>query len=105
MIEKKDFLQLMTNHIEWDKKVDEASSLLSLPLFESDLIDYTNGLFLKTIKSLFNEEGVEDITWWIYERDPDMEEPQMWRWDGENEVKYPTNTLEDLWNIVKDNRI
>ena len=57
-------------------------------------------LFDKLLGLEFNEYAIDDITWWLWEKngDPEM---KMWDKDG-NEI--PTETIEDLWEIVKDNR-
>lgn len=63
-------------------------------------VEYGNILFDEVLGLLFQEEGVDDINWWLYEKcgRPDY---KMWDKDG-NEI--PTETLDDLWEIVKDYR-
>ena len=54
-----------------------------------------------TINILFEEEGVDDINWWLFERPMSPPGPKMWDSDGK---EIPIETIEDLWNIVKDYR-
>ena len=76
MITKEQFIKLITDHRKHNDRLDEVIGLL------------------------FQEEGVDDINWWLYEKcgRPDY---KMWDKDG-NEI--PTETLDDLWEIVKDYR-
>ena len=101
MITKEEFIDLILKQQEWSNRVDEVSEALNVPtLFESDWVEYTSILFTKTLNLLFNEDGVDDISWWMYEKSGN---PEFKMWD-ENEKEIPTDTIEDLWEIVKDNR-
>ena len=101
MITKEEFIDLILKQQEWSNRVDEVSEALNVPtLFESDWVEYTSILFTKTLNLLFNEDGVDDISWWMYEKSGN---PEFKMWD-ENEKEIPTDTVEDLWNLVKDNQ-
>ena len=101
MITKEEFIDLILKQQEWSNRVDEVSKALNVPtLFESDWVEYASILFDKTLDFLFNEDGVDDISWWMYEKSGN---PKLKMWDKSgNEI--PTDTIEDLWNLVKDNR-
>ena len=102
MITKEEFIDLILKQQEWYNRIDEVSEALSVPtLLESDWVEYTSVLFEKTLDLLFNEDGVDDIDWWMYEksRNPELKI----RWD-ESGKEIPTDTVEDLWNLVKDNQ-
>ena len=101
MITKEEFIDFILKQQEWANRIDEVSGVLNVSsLFECDWIDYTSNLFDKTISLLFNEYGVDDINWWLYEKSGN---PELKMWDAdENEI--PTDTIDDLWEIVKDNR-
>lgn len=101
MITKNEFIDLINDYQNWSDQVDKASQALGIStLFESNLIDYTSKLFDKTINILFNENGTDDIYWWIYEKsvNPDL---KMFDKEG-NEI--PSETIDDLWEIVKDSQ-
>lgn len=100
MITKGEFIDLISAHKKWNKKIDEVCSILGTDLFEATWIDYGYTLFDKLLSLEFNRYAVDDINWWLWEKngDPEM---KMWDKDG-NEI--PTETIEDLWEIVKDNR-
>ena len=101
MITKDEFITLINDYQKWSEQVDKASEVLGIStLFESNLIDYTSRLFDKTINILFDENGTDDIYWWLYEKsgNPDF---KMWDKEG-NEI--PSETIDDLWEIVKDSQ-
>lgn len=101
MITKEEFIDLILKQQEWYNRIDEVSEALSVPtLFESDWVEYTSILFDKTLNLLFNEDGVDDISWWMYEKSGN---PELKMWD-KNGKEIPTDTVEDLWNLVKDNQ-
>lgn len=102
MITKEEFITLISNYQKWDKRIDEVSTILNSPdLFESDWISYTSELFETTLKLVFNKYAIDDINWWIWEKsfNPDL---KIWDLDDK---EIPTETIDDLWNIVKNNRI
>lgn len=98
MITKEEFIELITKHKEWNNKIDEISEILDIPtIFESKWVTYTDELFNKTLKLLFNEGEIDDIYWWMYER---SENPDLKMWD-ESGKEIPMNTVEDLWNLIQ----
>lgn len=100
MISKEEFIELIHEHKKWEKKIYQICDILKIDMWDSDWITYCSILFEKTINLLFTEEGVNDIFWWVYEKDG-KSDMKMWKKDGE---EIPTETIEDLWEIVKDNR-
>ena len=101
MITKEEFIDLILKQQEWYNRIDEVAEALSVPtLFESDWVEYASVLFDKTLDLLFNEDGIDDIYWWMYEK---SENPERKMWD-ESGKEIPTDTVEDLWNLVKNNQ-
>lgn len=100
MITKEQFVKLITDNRKHNDRLDEVEDVLGLAIYDYDLVEYGNILFDEVLGLLFQEEGVDDINWWLYEKcgRPDY---KMWDKDG-NEI--PTETLDDLWEIVKDYR-
>lgn len=100
MITKEQFIKLITDNREHNDRLDEVEDVLGLAIYDCDWVEYGNILFDEVLGLLFQEEGVDDINWWLYEKcgRPDY---KMWDKDG-NEI--PTETLDDLWEIVKDYR-
>ena len=101
MITKEEFIDLILKQQKWSNRVDEVSEALNVPtLFESDWVEYAAILFDKTLDLLFNEDGVDDIYWWMYEKSGNPEFKML----DENGKEISTDTVEDLWNLVKDNQ-
>lgn len=100
MITKEQFVKLITDNRKHNDRLDEVEDVLGLAIYDCDWVEYGNILFDEVLGILFQEEGVDDINWWLYEKcgRPDY---KMWDKDG-NEI--PTETLDDLWEIVKDYR-
>lgn len=100
MITKEQFIKLITDHRKHNDRLDKVEDVLGLAIYDCDWVEYGNILFDEVLGLLFQEEGVDDINWWLYEK---CERPdyKMWDKDG-NEI--PTETLYDLWEIVKDYR-
>lgn len=101
MITKEEFIDLISKQQKWSNRIDKISDVLNVStLFESDWVEYASILFDKTLSFLFNETGVDDISWWMYEK---AGNPDLKMWD-ENEKEIPTDTIDDLWELVKGNR-
>lgn len=101
MITKEEFIDLILKQQKWSDRVDKVSEALNVPtLFESDWVEYASILFDKTLKLLFNGDGIDDIYWWMYEKSGN---PEFKMWD-ESGKEIPTDTVEDLWNLVKGNQ-
>lgn len=98
MIEKEQFIKLIQNykdHISFIEKVDD---LLNLNIFESKISDYSFRLFDLVIEISFNEKGSDIIFWWLYEKSIN---PELKIFD---DSELPSETIEDIWNIVKEYR-
>lgn len=100
MIGKEEFSKLVLGYRNWEKRVDEVGTVLHSNPFEMDWVEYTYYLFLDALNLAFNEEGVEDITWWVFEKQGNSD-LKMWDANGD---EIPTETIDDLWELVKDNR-
>lgn len=101
MITKEQFIEAINNHKNFSNFIDNASNVLDLPtLFDSNFTKYTYKLFDIFIESHFNDYGIEDINWWLYEKDGN---PGL-KMFSKNDEEIPTETVDDLWNIVKEYR-
>lgn len=101
MITKEEFIKLISDYQKWNKRIDEVEKVLNFCLLNLDWIEYSNVLFDTTLSILFKKDAVDSINWWLFERPMFPPGPKMWDKEG-NEV--PTETIEDLWSIVKDSR-
>ena len=98
MITKEQFVKLITDNRKHNDRLDEVEDVLGLAIYDCDWVEYGNILFDEVLGLLFQEEAVDDINWWLYEK-CGHSDYKMWDKDG-NEI--PTETLDDLWEIVKD---
>jgi hypothetical protein len=78
--------------------VDRMCDVLGTNFFESPLAEVGWNLINMLINNNFDEEGQDWINWWLYEKDGN---PELKAWD-ENDNEIPTETIDDLWNLVKD---
>lgn len=101
MVTKEQFIKLINDNKQYNQRLDEVGNVLGCSIFDCDWAEYGNVLFDTIINLLFQKEAVNDINWWLYEK---QYNPTLKMWD-ENENEIPTETVEDLWNIVKDKRI
>lgn len=99
MCDKNEFISLIKDFQEYYSKIDKLSKELNLNLYESSLTDYTFKLFDHTVSSNFSEEGVDIINWFLYEKSADNS--LGFFVEGE---EVPSDTAENLWEIVKDYR-
>ena len=96
------FCEIIKSHqIHWSNL--ENLEKLGMDLFESPIIEFGFQMFEHLIKSNFNEEGVDWIFWWLYERDDTLKCSNKACDEDGNEI--PTETIDDLWNIIKNYRI
>ena len=49
MITKNEFISLISDHVKWNKKIDEVCSILGTDLFEAAWIEYGYDLFDKLL--------------------------------------------------------
>lgn len=101
MITKEQFIKLITDHRKYNDRLDEVEDVLGFAIYDCDWVEYGNILFDEVLGLLFQEESVDDINWWLYEK---CERPDYKMWDKDGK-EIPTETLDDLWEIVKDYRV
>lgn len=91
---KTDFIHLIEYYQLYSKELDKWDELV--PMFESTIIKLSEKIFNHILSLQFSKEGYDWITWWLWEKNGN---PEMKAYDNKNEI--PTETIEDLWNIVK----
>lgn len=101
MISKEEFIKLISEQKKWDNRLDEIGKILDCSPLDMDWVEYGALLFERVINILFDMEGVDNINWWLYEKPILSLSTRIWDADG-NEI--PMETIEDLWNIVKNYR-
>lgn len=100
-ISKEEFIQLIREHDEQQERLDKLTEA-GLPLWDSKIIEYGNLMFENLIEAKFTSEGADWIFWWLYEL-PHFNSETSHALD-ENGNPIPTDTLDDLWDIIKNYR-
>ena len=92
------FTKMILEIQNFSNRVDQLCDVLGTNFFESPLAEVGWNLINILINSHFDEEGQDWINWWLYEKDGN---PEMKAFDEDNN-EIPTETIDDLWNLVKD---
>ena len=92
---KEGFIKLIENAQNYNKELDRWSDF-GIDLFELPISELGWNFLNVVLPELFSDEGVDWINWWLFEK-PGFGPNQAY--DG-NVI--PTDTIDDLWNIVKD---
>lgn len=100
MITKEQFTKVIEDTLklnkEYDRWDDFGINLWELPI--GDIVaDFAESIWDIT----FDEDGVDWINWWIYERPALFEGDEVNKAYNEDGSEIPTETVDDLWNIVK----
>ena len=94
-IDKQEFIDLITNYINLTDNIDKLDQLLYACIYESKNYEFIDNMFHKILKYNFNDEDIELIDWWLYER---RDNPELKMYIDKKEV--PTETIEDIWNLL-----
>jgi hypothetical protein len=91
------FQKLIMERQQQTNSLDKLSDY-GLDLWDSKIIEYGNKLFDEILGLYFTDEGAEWIFWWLYEKNGNS---NINCFDSDhNEI--PTETIHDLWQIVKN---
>lgn len=96
---KEGFVKLIENAQNYSNELDRWSDF-GIDLFELPISELSWNFFNVVLPELFSDKGVDWINWWLFEK-PGFGEKLNQAYD-ENGNVIPTNTIDDLWNIVKD---
>lgn len=96
---KEGFVKLIENAQNYSKELDRWSDF-GIDLFELPISELGWGFLNTVLPELFSDEGVDWINWWLFEK-PGLGGDPNQAYD-ENGNVIPTDTIDDLWNIVKD---
>ena len=97
LMNKELFEKLIEETVETKKWLEQLFAL-EIDLVDSHISFYSNFLFETLLYTYFTEEGIDQIYWWLYEKDGD---PEIKVYDKYN-IEIPSETIDDLWNIVKE---
>lgn len=97
---KEEFIKIIQEYDTFKDRIDKISKA-GLQIWNSELVEYSYQTFDRLLKALFTEEGVDWVYWWLLEK---RGNPEFKAFD-ENQKEIPSETIEDLWNVVKQYRI
>lgn len=100
MINKGIFINTINNYKEFYNNVDKLEKLLKCCLIDSFLINDYGLLFDYFINTNFNESAQDTIYWWLFEKSNNPDLKMLI-----NDIEIPSDTVEELWEIVKDDVI
>jgi|GEM_PF-6702615 len=103
MITKEQFTELINTVLSFNKELDRWDDF-GIDLFNLPLGDISSRMSELTYTNLFDDEGIDWINWWLYEK------PALFKGEADNQAYdennkvIPTDTIDDLWNIVEKYR-
>lgn len=100
MITKEQFTKVIEDTLKLNKEYDRWDDF-GINLGELPIGDTVADLAESIWDITFDEDGVDWINWWIYERPALFEGDEVNKAYNEDGSEIPTETVDDLWNIVK----
>ena len=100
MITKEQFTKVIEDTLKLDKEYDRWDDF-GINLWELPIGDAVANLAKSIWDITFDEDGVDWINWWIYERPALFEGDEVNKAHNEDGSEIPTETVDDLWNIVE----
>lgn len=97
MITFNEFKEVIENFLDFQEELNKYYDL-KVDLYDTKLVSFGETMFDKYIRLIFNNDGVEWIYWWLFER-PSVEPEEAW---DENGNVIPTETIEDLYNLLQN---
>lgn len=96
---KEGFIELVENAMNYSKELDRWNDF-GICLFELPISELGWNFFNVSLSELFSDEGIDWINWWLFEKPGFGGDPNQ-AYDKDGNI-IPTDTIDDLWNIVKD---
>ena len=100
MITKEQFTKVIEDTLKLNKEYDRWYNF-GINLWELPIGDTIANLAESIWDITFDEDGVDWINWWIYERPALFEGDEVNKAYNEDGSEIPTETVDDLWNIVE----
>ena len=95
-MDKETFIELMENNERYEDLIDMLEDN-HITIVDSVLFEFTSNIFSEYLNAIFNEDGVDWIFWFLFDKNGD---PDLKAYDkDDNEIKL--ETYEDLWNLVE----
>lgn len=101
-MEKCNFVAMVNAIEKYDAEVERWADF-GIELYELPICELTWELINMYLEEMFNEDGVDWINWYIYERKSIFTGEVHPCWDEEGKEFY-VNTPEDLWKLVEQHQ-
>lgn len=103
MINKEEFVDIINTVLAYNMELDKWDDF-GIPLYELPLGEVSAKLSEMVYTNLFEDAGIDWINWWIYEKPGLYDGDPVNEAYDENHKIIPTDTIDDLWNLVKEYR-
>lgn len=101
-MEKCNFIAMINTIEKYDAEVERWADF-GIELYELPICELTWELINMYLEEMFNEDGVDWINWYIYERKSIFTGEVLPCFDEEGKEFY-VNTPEDLWKLVEQHQ-
>lgn len=101
-MEKCNFVAMVNAIEKYDAEVERWADF-GIELYELPICELTWELINMYLEEMFNEDGVDWINWYIYERKSIITGEVLPCFDEEGKEFY-VNTPEDLWKLVEQHQ-
>lgn len=98
-ISKEEFFKILDSHEAQSNRIDKLIEI-GLNIWDSDLIEYGNLMFDRVISAYFTDDGVDWISWWLFDKSRNSDLKVL----DENGNELPMQTKEDFWEQIKQYR-
>jgi hypothetical protein len=95
MVTKEEFFNVLKLRERYLKEIGKLEEILNVDIWEAPVFESFNIMFDSVMQSWFTEEGADHVFYFLYESNHKI-------WVNDEEI--PFDTLEDLWDFVKDYR-
>lgn len=99
MITKELFTEFIKNAQAYQKELDRWSDF-GIDLFELPISELSWNFYEQFLKQAFTTDGVDWVNWWMFEKFASYNDKPLEAYNNDGII--PTDTIDDLWNIVKD---
>lgn len=101
-MEKCNFVAMINTIEKYDAEIERWNDF-GIALYELPICELTWELINMYLEEMFNEDGVDWINWYIYERKSIFTGEVLPCFDEEGKEFY-VNTPEDLWKLVEQHQ-
>lgn len=102
MITKEQFIKVINLAQSYEEEVDRWVNF-GIEIYDMPIHEIHSRLFDILLENVFTIDGVDWINWWLYERISMISKEPLPAYNEDGSI-IPTDTVEDLWNLVKDYR-